>query len=254
MDQGDTVTVTLHNTLGVKTALFFQGQQLPLDRTGADASTGTRTYTFTASHPGTFLYEAGPVLKSGPADTAGTGTQYQTAMGLHGALVVRPAPGQAYDAGSAYDDEAVLVLSEIDPALNTKASPATFDMRRYVPRYSLINGKAYPDTTAIPSAGGHTVLLRYVNAGVNYHSMGVLGASQTVVGTDGNKLDFPRTYVAQTFGPRRVRRRPGQGSGCRSPGHQPERLRGEPGTDQPHRGPRGRHAHHGRRAGLGGHR
>ena len=200
--EGDTVTVTLHNTLGARTALFFQGQQMPLDRTGAAAG-DTATYTFTASHAGTFLYEAGPVLKTGPADTDGTGTQYQSAMGLHGALVVRPGvAGQAYDAASAYDDEAVLVLSEIDPALNTMTTNrALFDMRKYVPRYSLINGKAYPATTAITSAGGHTVLLRYVNAGVNYHSMGVLGASQQVVGMDGSKLDYPRTYVAQTFGP-----------------------------------------------------
>ena len=196
--QGDTVHVTLHNTLGAKTALLFQGQQMPLDRTGADATTGTTEYTFTPSHAGTFIYEAGPVNSTGP----GTGTQYQTAMGLHGALVVRPAAsGQAYDADSAYDDEAVLVLSEIDPALNNAANPALFDMRKYIPRYSLINGKVYPDTTAITSAGGHTVLLRYVNAGVNYHSMGVLGASQKIVGMDGSKLDFPRTYVAQTFGP-----------------------------------------------------
>lgn len=199
--EGDTVQVTLHNTLSRQTALFFQGQQMPLDRAGV-ATGATVTYEFTASHAGTFLYEAAPVLKTGPADTAGTGTQYQTAMGLHGALVVRPAGGgQAYGTDSAYDDEAVLVLSEIDPALNTKADPSTFDMRGYVPRYSLINGKAYPDTAPITSAGGHTVLLRYVNAGVNYHSMGVLGASQKIVGMDGNKLDFPRTYVAQTFGP-----------------------------------------------------
>lgn len=199
--EGDSVNVTLHNTLGAKTALFFQGQQMPLDRSGV-ATGNTTTYSFTASHPGTFLYEAGPVLKTGPADADGTGAQYQTAMGLHGALVVRPAAGgQAYDAASAYDDEAVLVLSEIDPALNTKPDPALFDMRKYVPRYSLINGRAYPATAPITSVGGHTVLLRYVNAGVNYHSMGVLGASQKVVGTDGSKLDFPRTYVAQTFGP-----------------------------------------------------
>ena len=196
--QGDTVHVTLHNTLGVKTAILFQGQQMPPDLTGADATTGTTEYTFTPSHPGTFIYEAGPVISTG----AGTGTQYQTAMGLHGALVVRPAAGgQAYDAASAYDDEAVLVLSEIDPALNKSANPANFDMRKYVPRYSLINGKAYPATAPITSAGGNTVLLRYVNAGVNYHSMGVLGASQKIVGLDGSKLDFPRTYVAQTFGP-----------------------------------------------------
>ncbi len=200
--QGDTVHVTLHNTLGVKTALLFQGQGMPLDRAGAAATAGTAEYTFEATRPGTFIYEAGPVLKTGTADIDGTGTQYQTAMGLHGALVVRPAGGgQAYDGDSAYDDEAVLVLSEIDPVLNLKADPSTFDMRKYVPRYSLINGKAYPATAPITSAGGRTVLLRYVNAGVDYHSMGVLGASQKFVGMDGNKLDFPRTYVAQTFGP-----------------------------------------------------
>ncbi len=187
------MTITLHNTLGVNTSLLFQGQQVPLDRKGADPLTGTKTYTFTPSHAGTFLYEAGLVK----------GAQYQTAMGLHGALVVRPASGStAYgDAATAYTKDAVLVLSEIDPLLNNAANPAAFDMRTYVPRYSLINGKAYPQTTPIPAAGGDTVLLRYVNAGVDYHSMGVLGAQQTVVGVDGNKLDFPRSYVAQTFGP-----------------------------------------------------
>ena len=202
--EGDTVEVRLCNKLSVPTSIFFQGQQMPLDRSGVPAGanpapTDPATYTFVASRPGTFIYEAGPVLSAG----AGTGTQYQTAMGLHGALVVRPAAGgQAYDATSAYDDEAVLVLSEIDPALNNMTTNrALFDMRTYVPRYSLINGKAYPATTPITSAGGHTVLLRYVNAGVTYHSMGVLGASQTIVGMDGSKLDFPRTYVAQTFGP-----------------------------------------------------
>ena len=124
-------------------------------------------------------------------------------MGLYGALVVRPATaGQAYDdPGTAFDDEAVLVLSEIDPALNNSADPATFDMRNYAPRYFLINGKAYPNTDPIPTAGGSRVLLRYVNAGNQYHSMAVLGAHQRVVALDGSPLDFARRYVAETFGP-----------------------------------------------------
>ena len=48
-------------------------------------------------------------------------------MGLAGALVVLPADGTAYGtAGSAYDDDAVLVLSEIDPALNASSGrPST---------------------------------------------------------------------------------------------------------------------------------
>ena len=98
-------------------------------------------------------------------------------MGLYGALIVRPATaGQAYDdAATAFDDEAVLVLSEIDPALNNSANPATFDMRNYAPKYFLINGKAYPDTDPIASAAGNKVLLRYVNAGIQQHSMGSAG-------------------------------------------------------------------------------
>jgi hypothetical protein len=189
---GDEVTIHLHNQLGVKTALLVQGQPVPADRTGAAAG-GDATYTFTADKPGTFLYEAGLL----------GGAQYQTAMGLHGALVVRPATaGRAYeDPSTAYDDESVLVLGEIDPALNNAVDPAAFDMRAYNPRFFLVNGAAYPDTTPIASTGGSTLLLRYVNAGVTYHSMSVLGARQSVIGTDGNRLDLPRSYVAQTFGP-----------------------------------------------------
>ncbi len=72
-------------------------------------------------------------------------------MGLYGALIVRPpAAGQAYDdPATAFDDEAVLVLSEIDPALNNSATPATFDMRKYAPRYFLINGRTHPDTAPV---------------------------------------------------------------------------------------------------------
>ncbi|MBC7442051.1 MAG: multicopper oxidase family protein [Ramlibacter sp.] len=192
VNAGDTVTVTLHNGLTENTALLFQGQQMVPDRTGAAPGTSTQ-YTFTASQPGTYLYEAGLV----------PGGQHQVAMGLYGALIVRPATaGQAYDATTSFDDEAVLVLSEIDPALNNAANPAAFDMRKYAPRYSLINGKAYPNTDPIPAtAAGNRVLLRYVNAGSLYHSMASLGAEQRVIALDGSPLNFSRHYTAETFGP-----------------------------------------------------
>ena len=98
-------------------------------------------YTFTAAEPGVFLYEAGPL----------TNALHQTAMGLHGALIVRPATvGQAYNsAATAYDVEAVLVLSELDPALNASASPATFNMSNFAPEYELINGAAFPNAAVI---------------------------------------------------------------------------------------------------------
>jgi len=192
VNAGDTVTITLHNQLAETTALLFQGQQMIPDRTGA-APGATTPYTFTASQPGTYLYEAG-LIPNG---------QHQVAMGLYGALIVRPATaGQAYDATGAFDDEAVLVLSEIDPALNNATNPAAFDMRKYAPRYSLINGKSHPNTVPITaSAPGNKVLMRYVNAGNLYHSVAALGAEQSIVALDGSPLNFSRRYVAETFGP-----------------------------------------------------
>ncbi len=189
---GDTVEVTLHNTLGEQSALLFQGQEMAPDLDGVAAG-GQQTYSFVAGEPGTYLYEAGLLANA----------EHQVAMGLYGALVVRPAAaGQAYGgAATAFDDEAVLVLSEVDPALNNAPNPASFDMRSYSPRYFLINGKAYPDTDAIPTTGGNTVLLRYVNAGIQYHSMAVLGADQEMIALDGSPLADPRHYVAETIGP-----------------------------------------------------
>ena len=102
----------------------------------------------------------------------------------------------------ASDDEAVLVLSEIDPALNNSSNPATFDMRNFAPRYFLINGKAYPDTTAIPSTAGNKVLLRYVNGGAKHHSMGVLGLRQVFVAKDGSPLPtLNHNVAAETLAP-----------------------------------------------------
>jgi hypothetical protein len=189
---GDDVNITLHNEVGEPTGLLVQGQSMVPDLTGVIDGQQT-TYSFIASRPGTFLYEAAPLPNA----------QHQTAMGLHGALVVLPAaPGQAYaDPATAYDDDAVLVLGEIDPALSNAADPAAFDMRKFAPKYFTINGQAYPDTAAISAAPESTELLRYVNAGLTYHSMGVLGAGQTVIALDGAPLDHARHYVAETIGP-----------------------------------------------------
>ena len=142
---------------------------------------GTVSYTFTASSPGTYLYEAG------------TNTAVQVGMGLYGALIVRPVIG-AYGAGTEYDVERVLVLSEIDPNLNNSPTgPNDFDFvgdpavftGGYHPTYFLINGEGYPDTDAIPAGVGQRVLLRYLNAGLSHHTMTLLGEHQRVIAKDG---------------------------------------------------------------------
>jgi len=203
VNQGDSVTITLHNQLSFgpggtsheNTGLLFQGQSMIPDTTGV-AYNGTKTYTFTASQPGTFLYEAGLI----------TGKQHQVAMGLHGALIVRPTGfpnatlGQAYSGvTSAFDTEQVLVLSELDTLLNSSANPAAFDMRSFNPRYFLINGKAYPNTDPVVVASGNKVLLRYVNAGLQAHAMTTLGFSQNIIGQDGSAYAYGHSVVTETI-------------------------------------------------------
>jgi hypothetical protein len=193
--QGAAVSIILHNKLaGVSTGLVFPSVPKPPDTIGV-ATGGMKTYSFTVSKPGTFLYQAAPLPKA----------QYQVAMGLYGAMTVSPSGSKAYGdlqstQDSTFDEQKTLVLSEIDPALN-RAVPGAFNMRNFAPRYGLINGAVHPNTSAIPAAAGDQVLLRYVNAGLKLHSMAALGVRQRVIAYDANELRYSHTVVAETFGP-----------------------------------------------------
>jgi Multicopper oxidase len=112
--EGDRVTITLNNQLPVPTSINVLGVSgvtfngIDADGTGTPLSgpatptasdlkagnvvpsvapTGAGSYTFTASHAGTYLYESG------------TSPELQDQMGLIGALIVRPAghPDYVYD-------------------------------------------------------------------------------------------------------------------------------------------------------------
>ena len=108
-------------------------------------------------------------------------------------------PNQAYnDASTAYNVEATLVLSAVDPAFN--AAPDTFVMHGYRATYWLVNGKSYPDTApGITAAAGQRVLLRYVNAGYDNTSMMLLGVHQRVVARDARLLNNPFDANAETI-------------------------------------------------------
>lgn len=187
---GETVRVVIHNQLSAPTSLLLPEQKLAPDTAGA-APGADVAYEFPASRPGTFSYEAG-LTPGGPR---------QVAMGLAGALVVLPVvPGTAYGSTeTGYDDEAVIVLQGIDPALN--AAPATFDMSKYRPRFWLINGRAFPDTETVGTGPGRRLLLRFVNLGLEDHAMSLSGIHQTVVAYDGNALAHPYTVLSETLAP-----------------------------------------------------
>jgi FtsP/CotA-like multicopper oxidase with cupredoxin domain len=187
-NQGETIAVVLHNELLTEmVSLTFPGQPGMLPDLVGVAAGGSTTYSFPASDPGTFLYEAG---------LTENGTR-QVAMGLYGALIIRPfSPGQAYgDAATAYDDEALLVLSEIDPAFNN--DPVGFQMQHYAPKYWLISGRAYPETAEIETVAGNIVLLRYLNTGLETHSIGLLGLQQQIIAWDGRPMTWPHQVVAE---------------------------------------------------------
>lgn len=95
VNQGDTVSITLHNGLLLPVSLLFPGQAgvtasdcggsaqgaMTLEANAAatlNGDGGCVTYTFTASRPGTYMYQSG----SRP--------ELEIEMGLVGALVVRP--------------------------------------------------------------------------------------------------------------------------------------------------------------------
>jgi FtsP/CotA-like multicopper oxidase with cupredoxin domain len=166
VNEGDNVTIILHNTLPEDVSITFPGQENVLadgapaqpqfDGGGnlssltnvAPANGGSVTYSFTANQPGTFIYQSG------------TDPAKQVRMGLFGALIVRPALGPNYannrpDSEFNPDTEFMVLLSEIDPYLNmaverqvVNGQPYTFNMANYHPRYWLINGRGFPDSFA----------------------------------------------------------------------------------------------------------
>ncbi len=186
---GETLEVVLHNSLTESTSLSIPGISSKSDLVGV-AGGGTKTYTYAGLQPGTYIYQAGPTANG----------ERQVAMGMYGVLIVRPAgaPLEAYGPASAFDDEAVLVMSEIDPLLN--ASPASYDLRNYTPRYFLFNGKAYPNTDMIDTTAGNTVLLRLVNAGIKSRSLGMLGLRGSMISIDGKPFSKPHFASAETLG------------------------------------------------------
>ena len=162
VNEGDTVTVVLTNSLAnypnttpTRASIMFPGQ-VNVQANGALAQPDlannsltnsiapgeTVTYSFVANHPGTFIYESG------------TNTKMQVAMGMFGALIVRPTgkPDQVYGNSNSQftpSEEFMALLSEIDPYQHQAVeSNRAFNMNTYQARYWLINGRGFPDSIA----------------------------------------------------------------------------------------------------------
>jgi FtsP/CotA-like multicopper oxidase with cupredoxin domain len=230
VNQGDTVTVILHNSLPEDVSIIFPGQENVMaggvpsapqfDGSGNvtsltqvapgdpinPANGGSMSYSFVATNPGTFIYESG------------TNPEKQVRMGLFGALIVRPSLGADFvynrtDSQFTSEEEFVLLLSEIDPYQHQAAEAGvSFDLTKYHPRYWLVNGRNFPDTIAdnfapwVPSqpygalARVHPYdpvnhpspgLARYINVGSEEYPFHPHANNGTVVGRDGHPLEGP---------------------------------------------------------------
>ena len=140
--------------------------------TEATANGGTVIYTFTGIGDGTYLYQSG----SHPAK--------QVQMGLYGALTIK---------GSSYPDshdEVTLLYSEIDPELHTPTPKAATPLG-YHPRHYLVNGLT---SASFPTAGdtNHPTLLRFLNAGLDFHVPALNSGYMSLVAEDGNAYPFPK--------------------------------------------------------------
>jgi hypothetical protein len=212
VNQGDTVTITLNNTLSEPTSIVFPGQT-GVTSTGSPGlftneapAGGSATYTFTASEPGTYLYESG------------TSPEKQVEMGLYGALVVRPAghPDWVYaDSSTKFNTsrEYLVLIHDIDPDLHHNVElglPYDFPALHF--RYWTVNGRMFPDTIANNGASwlanepyGSLVrtkpfdpvlnplpaAVRIVNAGLANHPFHPHGFHLRVIARDGRMIKTP---------------------------------------------------------------
>lgn len=222
---GDPVlTVHLRNMLPANTSIVIPGQTAAMTPVWDDGTSGprpsatarvksfthetlaggdTKDYTWSSMKPGTYLYHSG------------THPQVQVQMGLYGGIRKDAASGVVY-AGVAYDNELMLLYSEIDPRLHTAVANGTYgtpaapftpecpaDIQGnpgqltsalcYQPQYFLINGKPFQvgDPPLATLTAGERTLLRFLNAGLQTHVPVINGIYMQMIAEDGNPYPWP---------------------------------------------------------------
>jgi hypothetical protein len=192
ISEGQTLTLNVHNCLQAGAGDLFvevpAAQQPPSAfLAAADTCASSIQQSFSGLLPGTYVYEAGATAQQ----------PRQLAMGLAALIIVRPADfalaTTAYGSATstAFDDEALVVMNEIDPAFNS--APLASDVEDYKPQYFFINGKAHPNTDEIFANAGDDVLLRVANLGIRDRAFGLLNARMDVIGDDSHKILFEHT-------------------------------------------------------------
>jgi len=218
--EGDDLTINLTNNLNVPVSIVIPGQITTMtpvwvdiaDPYGTPTGTGSRPALDTTSRVRSFTHETAPLstgvytwtgVKAGTfIYQSGTHPALQVQMGLYGAVVANVAAGEAYT-GVTYDSEAMLFYSELDPVFHGAVSdvgPVYPPTNVYNPRYFLINGQPYSGASLPIAAGsvGQSVLIRFLNAGLDTHMPMIKGMDMSIIAEDGYPKPFARdSYVIQ---------------------------------------------------------
>ena len=174
VQQGDTVNITIVNTLSSSHSFVIDG----VVDSGRIRGGETAVVSFTADTPGSYLFYDN---RNAP---------YNRLLGLHGGFAVMPAgsSNELYPGSPTFVQQYFWVLNDIDPVWHNELRNGRTPSSRFLPYYFTINGRSmrvpgHPDygnpdidagynpQTRLTGSVGDRTLIRVLHAGLCVHSM-----------------------------------------------------------------------------------
>lgn len=195
------LNVNLRNDLSEAVSLVIPGQNTamaPVMFTDDKGRSRVRSFTHETQPAQIGLYQWGSFKPGTYLYQSGTHPAVQIQMGLYGSVVKNNAAGEAYP-GITYDNDVIMLYSEIDPVLHNEVANNTYGTAsypstiNYQPRYFLINGEPYNALSTSLGAMelGQTTLIRMLNAGLKTH-IPTLQTHIEYVAEDGSPYPYSR--------------------------------------------------------------
>lgn len=176
VQEGDTVEITIVNTLDSSHSFVIDGQ---VD-SGSIAGGKTKTFSFTATGSGSFMYYDGLNLP------------YNRLCGLHGGMGIMPSgsSNELYPGSPTFKKQNFWIFSDIDPVWNDKVSSGRTPRTDFIPRYFTLNGLGglppgapghgdptkdamYDPRSVLHGHIGDRTLIRVMNPGMAQHAVHV---------------------------------------------------------------------------------
>ena len=193
VQEGDTLRITINNTLGTDHNFTIDGMVDTTVRAGR-----SRTVEFTARNPGThFYYDS----RNAP---------YNRLVGLHGGLAVMPSgrDDQLFAGSRRFVQQYFWIFNDIDPVWHNRIGQGRTPGTEYVPRYFTLNGliarppgapgngdptldAMHDPRTALHGHIGDRTLVRILNAGLCQASVHAHGNHMEWLTDHGRVLDEP---------------------------------------------------------------